>query len=71
MMAIGEPIRVIKHEIIPGAGSFEVRFADGRASVYFYFDDDEGRRLRQDKLTRDDALERAKALARTERNKLA
>ena len=32
-------IRIIKHEAIPGSGSFEVRFADGRESQYFYFDD--------------------------------
>ena len=32
-------IRLIKHEAVPGCGSFEVRFADGRLSKYFYFDD--------------------------------
>jgi hypothetical protein len=32
-------IRIIKHEAVPGCGSFEVRFADGRASQYFYWDD--------------------------------
>ncbi|WP_271671992.1 hypothetical protein [Bradyrhizobium sp. CCBAU 51627] len=31
-------IRLIKHEAMPDTGSFEVRFADGRRSVYFYVD---------------------------------
>jgi hypothetical protein len=30
-------IRVIKHEAVPQCGSFEVRFADGRDSIYFYW----------------------------------
>ena len=30
--------RIIKHEAVPKAGSFEVRFADGRPSRYFYYD---------------------------------
>jgi hypothetical protein len=38
------------------AGSYEVRFPDGRESVYFYFDDDAGRK--------------AKDLARAEQDKL-
>ena len=41
-------IRLIKHEAIPGCSSFEVRFEDGRPSVYFYFEDLPGRRLRPD-----------------------
>ena len=32
-------IRLIKHEAVPGCGSFEVRFADGHLSKYFHFDD--------------------------------
>ena len=31
-------IRIIRHEVIPECGSFEVRFADGRPSRYFYWD---------------------------------
>jgi len=65
-MAVGDPIRIIKHEAIPGCGSFEVCFADGRVSQYFYFDDIPGRRLRPEMLTREQALEAAKALARAE-----
>jgi hypothetical protein len=49
-------IRLIKHEAVPDCGSFEVRFPDGRASHYFYFDDIPGRRLRPEQLTRAEAL---------------
>jgi hypothetical protein len=31
-------IRLIKHESVPQTGSYEVRFPDGRPSVYHYFD---------------------------------
>jgi hypothetical protein len=37
-------------------GSFEVRFADGRSSRFFYFDDVLARRLRPELLTRGQAL---------------
>ena len=37
-------IRIIKHESVPQTGSYEVRFPDGRPSVYHYFDDNPGRR---------------------------
>lgn len=57
-------IRIIKHEAVPQCGSFEVRFADGRASRYFYWDDLPSRRLRPDMLDRETALEQAKAAAR-------
>ena len=57
-------IRLIKHEAVPGCGSFEVRFLDGRGSVYFYWDDLPGRRLNPETLDRETALERAKAVAR-------
>jgi hypothetical protein len=47
VIAASDPrIRLIKHEAVPGCGSFEVRFADGRSSQYFYFEDLPGRRLR-------------------------
>jgi hypothetical protein len=64
------PIRIRKHEAVPGCGSFEVCFADGRPSVYFYWDDMPGRRLRPELLTRDEAMARARSLARAERDKL-
>ena len=31
-------IRVIKHEVVPDCGSYEVRFPDGRPSKYVYFE---------------------------------
>ena len=62
-------IQIRKHEALPGSGSFEVRFADGRESVFFYFDDVASRRLQPELLTSQEALEQAKALARAERGK--
>jgi hypothetical protein len=55
--------RIIKHETIPQTGSYEVRFVDGRPSIYHYFDDDPGRRSITGKMTSAQALEQAKALA--------
>ena len=49
---------------MPDTGSYEVRFADGRESKFYYFDDLSGRRLRPDILTSEQALEAVKALAR-------
>ena len=54
------PIRILNTR--PSrCGSYEVRFDDGRASRYFYWDDLPSRRLRQGVLTREQPLERAKA----------
>jgi hypothetical protein len=57
------PIQLIKHEVIPDCGSFEVQFSDGRASAYFYFEDNASRRLRPEQLTRKQALDQAEAFA--------
>ena len=54
---------------LPDTGSYEGKFADGRPSQYFYFDDVPGRRLRPEILTSEQALEQAKAYARAERDK--
>ena len=62
-------IRIIRHAAVPDTGSFEVRFADGRESRFFYWDDVPGRRLRPDILTSEVALEQAKAFARAERDR--
>ena len=43
--------RLIKHEAVPNCGSYEVRFADGRPSRIFYWEDDPSRHLRPDLLT--------------------
>jgi hypothetical protein len=58
-----ERIRIIKDEAVPDCGSY-VRFADGRASRYFYWDDQASRRLRPEILTSVVALMQAKAFAR-------
>jgi hypothetical protein len=63
-------IRIIQHEPVPDCGSFEVRFPDSRPSQYFYWDDIPARRLRPDLFNRETALEKAKALARAEQDKL-
>ena len=65
-MTTGPRIRIIKHEAMPQCGSFEVRFADGRESKYFYWDDLPSRRLRPETLTR----EAARTLARAERDRI-
>ena len=62
-------IRIIKHEAVPQIGSFEVRFSDGRPSVYYYWDDIPGRRLNPEQMDSSRALEAAKAQARSERDK--
>ena len=60
-------VRLLKHEAMPGTGSFEVRFADGRRGVYFYFDDLPSRRLRPEQMIRQQALELATMFARVMR----
>jgi hypothetical protein len=57
-------VRLIKHEAVPDTGSFEVRFADGRRSVYFYFDDLPSRRLRPEQMIQEQALYWATMFAR-------
>jgi hypothetical protein len=47
-----------------------VWFADGQKSVRFYWDNLVSRRLRPELLTRDQAVEKATALARAEMEKL-
>jgi len=64
-------IRIIKHEAVKDTGSYEVRFPDGRESVYFYFEDNKSRRLRPEQMDRKTALEAAQALARKERDGLS
>jgi hypothetical protein len=54
------------HEAVPKCGSFEIRFPHGKPSRCFYWNGVPSRRLRQDILTGEEALEQAKALARAE-----
>ena len=63
-------VRLIKHEVIPSCGSFEVRFADGRPSLFVYWDDIPGRRLRPDMVDSSVALRAAKIFARAEQRRL-
>jgi hypothetical protein len=70
-MAEGDLIRIIPHRgVDDDCGSLEVWFADGRASVRFYWDNLVSRHLRRDSLTREQAIEQATALARAEMDKL-
>jgi hypothetical protein len=62
-------VRLIKHEPVPDSGSYEVRFSNGRESVYFYWDDQPSRRLKPDTLDKQTALTKAKEFARAERDK--
>ena len=65
-----DQIRIIKHEVAPETGYYEVRFGDGRLPTFFHWDDNPGRRLmRTHKLTGKQAFEQARALARSERDK--
>jgi hypothetical protein len=61
------PIRLIKHEVVPKCGSFEVRFPDGRPSEYLYWDDVPGRRLRPEQVDSKRASHEAKAYAQGDR----
>jgi len=63
-------IRVIKHEVITGWGSYEVRFPDGRPSKFFYFENLPDHRLRPDRVEQAVAEQDAKKFARAEQDKL-
>lgn len=65
-MAEGDPVRIIRHSTkrIPDSGSYGVHFADGREPVYFYFDDNAGRRSIRNVDDSKQALAKARDLAR-------
>jgi len=67
--AMTDRIQIIRHEVVPKRGSYEVRFSDGRPSKYFYYEDIPGRRLRSDQADSFQALKDAKAFARAERDR--
>ena len=56
-------VRLIRHELVPKCGSYEVR-QYGRPSQCFYWDDLPARRLDPNTLTSEQAFEQAKAAAR-------
>lgn len=70
-MAEGDPIRIRRHttERIPDAGSYGVHFADGREPVYFYWDDNPGRRAISGQVDSATALEKAQQFARAANNR--
>ena len=55
---------------VGGSGSYEARFPDGRDSIYFYWDNNPGRRSITQKLSSEEAERKAKELARAEQDKL-
>jgi hypothetical protein len=61
-------VRIIRHEAVPQTGSFEVRFSDGRPSVYIYWDGIAERRISADEIDSKGSLEAAKAIARAEQD---
>jgi hypothetical protein len=63
-------VRLIKHEVIPKCGSYEIRFPDGRPSRFVYWDDLPSRRLRPDAIDQAVALRVAKIFARAEQHML-
>jgi hypothetical protein len=62
-------VRLIKHEAVPKCGSFEIRFANGVPSKFFYWDDVPGRRLRPDLIGSEETLEHARVFAQAERDR--
>jgi hypothetical protein len=62
-------IRIIRHSVIPESGSFEVRFDDGRPSLYWYWDDNESRRSVRNCLDQEAAKKQAQEFARAVRDK--
>jgi hypothetical protein len=70
-MPEGDPIRIIPHRgVDDDCGSLEVWFADESPAVRFYWDNQVSRRLDPHTLTREQAIEKATALARAEIDKL-
>jgi hypothetical protein len=68
--ALGEGVEPPTIEVIDHEESGEVRFSDGRPSVYFYHDDNPGRRSVNDRDTPQAAHQKADELARAEREKV-
>jgi hypothetical protein len=61
-------VRLIKHEVVPNCGSYEIRFPDGRPSRFVYWDDLAARRMRPDMVDSAVAERVAKIFARADRN---
>ena len=54
----------------PATPAATVKFPDGRESVYFYWDDNSGRRAITQAMSNTEAFLKAKELARAEQDKL-
>jgi hypothetical protein len=68
-----EKICLLKHTAapaVPDSGSYEVRFPDGRPSICFYWDNKRGRASITPRMGSKEAEQKAKALARSEQDKL-
>ena len=52
---------------VPDSGSYEVRFPDGRPSVFFYFDDNPRRASLSLAMTSEEAGRQAQELARLDK----
>ena len=57
---------IIRHEGVNDAGSYEVKFSDGRPPEFFNWDDGP---IRPDNVTSEQALEKARAFGDAEREK--
>jgi len=64
-----DKIVILRHELVPLCGSYEVRFPDDRPSRYFYFENMPSRRAQPDMPSREEALEQARAFTRAEQDK--
>jgi hypothetical protein len=63
-----ERVRILRHGVISKSGSYEVRYADGRESKFFYWDDSRSRRMKSKLATGKRAFAQARALLLAERN---
>jgi hypothetical protein len=62
-------IRLLKHEVVAGCGSYEIRFPDGQPSRYVYFEIP-GRWLRSEQVDQSVAQLVARIFARAEQHML-
>ena len=54
----------------PDPRPYEVAFPDGRSSVFFHWDENPGRRSITNAMSEEEAMRKARDLARTEQDKL-
>jgi hypothetical protein len=66
---MSDRVRIIKHEVVPSRGRFEVKIP-GQPSQFFYWDDLPSRRLSLRMLDRATAMDRARSVARDAEERL-